>query len=155
MREFKTSSATHILENLAKAPRRVITSYSIHYTKLYDWEAKSKELIEIQNIWKTIGFAPKKDNNQIYDRFRIACDAFFNNKREFFKHYKSDQHVNLQLKTDLCVQAEALKDHTDWKRATEEFIRIQKMWKTIGPAPRKQSDAVWKRFRSACRNNFV
>lgn len=115
-----------------------------------EWEAKSKELIELQTIWKTIGFAPKKDNNRIYDRFRVACDAFFNAKRQFFKSYKSEQSNNLQLKTELCLQAEAMKDSTDWKRTTDEFIKIQKRWKEIGPVPRKQSDVVWKRFRSAC-----
>nr|WP_319398443.1 DUF349 domain-containing protein [uncultured Carboxylicivirga sp.] len=115
-----------------------------------EWEAKSKELIELQNIWKTIGFAPKKDNNKIYDRFRTACDSFFNAKREFFKTYKSEQSHNLQLKTELCLQAESMKESTDWKRTTDEFIKIQKRWKEIGPVPRKQSDAIWKRFRSAC-----
>nr|WP_321451882.1 DUF349 domain-containing protein [uncultured Carboxylicivirga sp.] len=115
-----------------------------------DWEAKSKELIELQNIWKTIGFAPKKDNNRIYDRFRTACDSFFNAKREFFKTYKSEQSHNLQLKTELCLQAESMKESTDWKRTTDEFIKIQKRWKEIGPVPRKQSDVIWKRFRSAC-----
>ncbi len=115
-----------------------------------EWEAKSKELIELQTIWKTIGFAPKKDNNRIYDRFRIACDAFFNGKRQFFKSYKSEQSQNFQLKTELCIQAEGMKDSTDWKRTTDEFIKIQKKWKEIGPVPRKQSDVIWKRFRSAC-----
>ncbi|MBI9062216.1 MAG: DUF349 domain-containing protein [Marinilabiliaceae bacterium] len=125
-----------------------LSTLDLHSPK--EWEAKSKELIELQAIWKTIGFAPKKDNNQIYDRFRIACDQFFNHKREFFKEYKSEQHNNLQLKTELCIQAEGLKDNTDWKKTTDEFIRIQKKWKEIGPVPRKQSDVVWKRFRTAC-----
>ena len=119
-----------------------------------EWEAKSKELVELQQIWKTIGFAPKKDNNLIYERFRAACDNFFNKKREFFKNYKKEQQHNLQLKMELCDQAEAMKDSTDWKRTTEEYIRIQKKWKQIGPVPRKQSDAVWKRFRSACDTFF-
>lgn len=115
-----------------------------------EWEDKSKELIDLQQIWKTIGFAPKKENNQVYDRFRKACDTFFNNKREFFKSYKDDQQNNLQLKTELCIQAEAMKESNDWKKTTDEYIRIQKRWKEIGPIPRKQSDAVWKRFREAC-----
>lgn len=125
-----------------------LINVNLHSPK--EWEAKSKELIELQNIWKTIGFAPKKDNNKIYDRFRTACDLFFNAKREFFKSYKSQQSQNLQLKTELCIQAEVMKDSTDWKRSTDEYIRIQKRWKEIGPVPRKQSDAIWKRFRSAC-----
>ncbi|HTN68350.1 MAG TPA: DUF349 domain-containing protein, partial [Dysgonamonadaceae bacterium] len=115
-----------------------------------EWEDRSKELIDLQQIWKTIGFAPKKENNQVYDRFRKACDTFFNNKREFFKTYKDDQQNNLQLKTELCIQAEAMKESNDWKKTTDEYIRIQKRWKEIGPVPRKQSDTVWKRFREAC-----
>lgn len=115
-----------------------------------DWEEKSKELVELQKYWRTIGFAPKKENNTIYDRFRNACDLFFDKKRDFYSKHKEDQNNNLQLKIDLCVQAEALKDSTDWKKTTEEFINIQKKWKEIGPVPRKQSDIVWKRFRSAC-----
>ena len=115
-----------------------------------EWEAKSKQLIELQSIWKTIGFAPKRDNNKIYERFRSACDSFFNAKREFFKSYKSEQSHNLDLKTELCLQAESMKESTDWKRTTDEYIKIQKRWKEIGPVPRKQSDVIWKRFRSAC-----
>ncbi len=120
-----------------------------------DWEQKSKELIDLQQIWKTIGFAPKKENNQVYDRFRKACDSFFNNKRDFFKHYKEDQQSNFQLKSELCIQAEAMKDSSDWKKATDEYVRIQKRWKEIGPVPRKQSDAIWKRFRDACDHFFA
>ena len=115
-----------------------------------DWDDKSRELIELQKVWRTIGFAPKRDNNRIYDRFRSACDQFFDAKREFYSQNKELQQNNLQLKTDLCVQAEALKDSDDWKKTTDEFIRIQKKWKEIGPVPRKQSDAIWKRFRAAC-----
>lgn len=119
-----------------------------------EWEVKSNELIELQQIWKTIGFAPKKDNNLIYDRFRAACDNFFNHKREFFKSFKKDQQENLRLKTELCLQAEAMKESTDWKHTTEEYIKIQKRWKQVGPVPRKYSDAVWKRFRTACDTFF-
>ncbi len=115
-----------------------------------EWDDKSKELIELQKVWRTIGFAPKKDNNKIYERFRIASDKFFDRKREFYNQNKEEQQVNLQLKTDLCLQAEALKDSTDWKKTADEFITIQKAWKEIGPVPRKFSDIIWKRFRSAC-----
>nr|MBD3620867.1 DUF349 domain-containing protein [Sunxiuqinia sp.] len=82
--------------------------------------------------------------------FRSACHQFFNAKREFYSENKELQMNNLQMKTDLCVQAEALKDSTDWRKTTEEFIRIQKKWKDIGPVPRKHSDPIWKRFRAAC-----
>ena len=115
-----------------------------------DWDEKSKELIELQKYWRTIGFAPKKDNNKIYERFRSASDKFFDRKREFYNQNKEEQQNNLQMKTDLCVQAEALKDSTDWKKTADEFINIQKAWKQIGPVPRKFSDVIWKRFRAAC-----
>ncbi|TKG97348.1 DUF349 domain-containing protein [Puteibacter caeruleilacunae] len=115
-----------------------------------EWDEKSKELIELQKVWRTIGFAPKKDNNSIYERFRTACDQFFDKKRDFYAKSKADQSNNLQLKTDLCVQAEALKDSTDWKKTTDEYIKIQRRWKEIGPVPRKHSDSIWKRFRAAC-----
>mgnify|MGYP000571312928 CR=1 FL=1 len=115
-----------------------------------DWDERSKELIELQKIWRTIGFAPKKDNNKIYERFRIASDKFFDRKREFYNQNKEEQNGNLQLKTDLCLQAESLKDSTEWKKTADEFISIQKAWKEIGPVPRKYSDVIWKRFRAAC-----
>ncbi len=119
-----------------------------------EWEEKSNEILEVQKIWKTIGFAPKKDNNKIYLRFRAACDEFFNRKREFFTEFKEEQMNNLQLKTELCIQAESLKDSTEWKKTTEDLINIQKRWKEIGPVPRKYSDALWKRFRAACDEFF-
>jgi len=115
-----------------------------------DWDARAKEIIELQKIWRTIGFAPRKDNNKIYDRFRKACDKFFDAKRDFYAKNKELQQNNLQLKIDLCLEAEALKDSTDWKKTTQDFINIQKKWKEIGPVPRKHSEAVWKRFRAAC-----
>jgi hypothetical protein len=119
-----------------------------------DWDDRSRDLIELQKIWRTIGFAPKKDNNKIYERFRIASDAFFDHKREFYNQNKEEQTNNLQMKTDLCVQAESLKDSTDWKKTADEFINIQKAWKEIGPVPRKYSDVIWKRFRAACDHFF-
>jgi len=115
-----------------------------------DWDEKSKELVELQKVWKTIGFAPKRDNNKVYERFRSACDKFFVNKREYYSRNKDVQQENLQMKIDLCMEAENLKDSTDWKKTTQQFIDIQKRWKEIGPIPRKSSDAVWKRFRAAC-----
>ena len=119
-----------------------------------DWDDRSRDLIELQKVWRTIGFAPKKENNKIYERFRIASDSFFDHKREFYNQNKEEQTTNLQMKTDLCVQAEALKDSTDWKKTADEFINIQKAWKEIGPVPRKYSDVIWKRFRAACDHFF-
>ncbi len=132
---------------LCEKVEEIITSEPSSYK---DWEDKSKELVEMQKYWRTIGFAPQKENTLIYERFRKACDAFFDKKRDFYSKHKEEQTNNLQMKIDLCVQAEALKESTDWKKTTEEFINIQKKWKEIGPVPRKQSDIVWKRFRAAC-----
>jgi len=115
-----------------------------------EWNKRSKEMIDIQRVWKTIGFAPKKDNNKIYERFRLACDAFFNSKRDFYTDAREEQQNNLQLKTELCLQAESLKDSNEWKKVTEDLISLQKRWKEIGPIPRKYSDELWKRFRAAC-----
>ncbi|MGC8802863.1 MAG: DUF349 domain-containing protein [Bacteroidales bacterium] len=119
-----------------------------------EWEERTKEIVEIQKMWRTIGFAPKKDNNKIYERFRKACDEFFTHKRAYYNKIKEEQNNNLQLKLDLCVQAEALKDSTEWKKTTEDLINIQKRWKEIGPVPRKYSDQIWKRFRAACDTFF-
>lgn len=119
-----------------------------------EWEEKSEEVVGIQKFWRTIGFAPKKENNSIYERFRKACDAFFDKKREFYAKHKEEQVNNLQLKLDLCNQAEAAQESTDWKKTTDLLISIQKKWKEIGPVPRKHSDAIWKRFRAACDHFF-
>ncbi len=119
-----------------------------------EWDDKSRELVKLQKVWRTIGFAPKKDNTKIYQRFREACDTFFSRKREFYAANKEVQQNNMQLKTELCIQAESLKESTEWKKTTEELIRLQKKWKEIGPAPKKQSDQIWKRFRTACDQFF-
>src|SRR5512133_1544311 len=129
-----------------------LINMEIHSNK--DWTAHSNELIELQKVWKTIGFAPKKDNAKIYKRFREACDAFFNRKREYYGVFKEEQSNNLQLKIDLCIQAEALKDSNEWKKTTEELIALQQRWKEIGPVHHKQSEKVWKRFRTACDSFF-
>lgn len=115
-----------------------------------DWEEKNREVIALQDKWKTIGFAPKKSNVKIFERFRAACDVYFNRKSEFYKNIKDEMEKNLELKKALCEKAEALKDSTDWKSTTEKMIALQKEWKTIGSVARKHSDAIWKRFISAC-----
>ena len=118
--------------------------------KTKKWEEKTKELLSIQEEWRSIGFAPKKDNNKIYKRFKIACDQFFSKKRDFYKEIKEIQKQNLKLKLDLCTEAEKLIDSEDWKKTTEAYIKLQKQWKEIGQVSKKQSEIVWKRFRSAC-----
>jgi hypothetical protein len=115
-----------------------------------DWEGKSREVIGLQEKWKTIGFAPKKYNVKIFERFRAACDNYFNRKSDFYKGIKENMEKNLQLKIALCEKAEALKDSMDWKETAEKMIALQKEWKTIGSVARKHSDMVWKRFITAC-----
>ena len=120
------------------------------FTTFQDWENKTQEIIALQAKWKTIGYAPQKMNVKIFERFRAACDVYFEKKSEFYKAIKSDMEKNLDAKRALCEKAEALKDSTDWKDTTDKMIALQKEWKTIGPVARKHSDAVWKRFISAC-----
>lgn len=115
-----------------------------------EWHDKTDEVKEIQKFWKTIGMVPQKHNAPIYERFRAACNLFFDKKKEFFGQRLEEMENNLQLKTDICVQAEALKDNTDWNKTRDAIIKLQEKWKKIGPVPRKESDAIWKRFRTAC-----
>ena len=119
-----------------------------------EFDEKAEKVVELQKMWRTIGFAPKKQNNKIYQRFRDACDAFFEKKRSFYADNKEIQQNNLQMKLDLCLQAEALQDSTDWKATSDALIRLQKEWKDVGPVPRKQSEKCWKRFRKACDHFF-
>lgn len=119
------------------------------------WNAFSKEIEDVQKEWKMIGFASKKENQKIYDRFRAACDRFYGRKREFYTEYKDNMNANLEKKVALCEEAEALKTSTEWKKATDQFIALQKQWKEIGAVPRKKSDMLWKRFRAACDEFFA
>ena len=120
-----------------------------------EWNAFSKEIEEIQKEWKTIGFASKKENQKIYDRFRAACDKFYGRKRDFYNEYKDSINANLEKKISLCEAAEELKNSTEWKKATDQFINLQKQWKEIGAVPRKKSEQLWKRFRAACDEFFA
>lgn len=129
-----------------------INMLELHNFKEFD--EKSEKVVALQKMWRTIGFAPKKQNNKVYQRFREACDNFFEKKRAFYSDNKEIQQTNLQMKIELCVQAEALQDSTDWKATSDALIRLQKEWKQIGPVPRKQSEKCWKRFRKACDHFF-
>ena len=120
-----------------------------------EWNSFSKEIEDIQKEWKTIGFASRKENQKIYDRFRAACDKFYGRKREFYNEYKDSINVNLEKKISLCEAAEQLKTSTEWKKATDQFINLQKQWKEIGAVPRKKSEQLWKRFRAACDEFFA
>lgn len=115
-----------------------------------DWDEKSEQILKIQELWRTIGYAPKKENSKIYQRFKNGCDLFFAKKREFYRGIKAEQKSNLQLKMELCEKAESLKDSTDWKSTTDAFINLQKRWKEIGQTSHKQSEQLWTRFRTAC-----
>lgn len=119
-----------------------------------EWNDCTKEIEEIQKQWKGIGYASKKENQRIYERFRAACDKFFDRKREFYSAYKDEMNDNLQKKIALCEAAEALKTSTAWKKTTDQLINLQKQWKEIGAVPRKKSEALWKRFRAACDEFF-
>ena len=120
-----------------------------------EWNAFSKEIEDIQAEWRKIGFATKKENQKIYDRFRAACDAFYGRKREYYNGIKGTMNENLEKKQALIEQAEALKDSTEWKKTTDQYISLQKQWKEIGPVPRKKSEQLWKRFRAACDEFFA
>ena len=115
-----------------------------------EWENRTREIIGLQQEWRTIGFAPQKMNVKIFERFRAACDRFFTEKAAFFKRLKEEQASNLAKKTALCEQAEALKDSTDWKATADKLVQIQKEWKTIGSIPKKYSETLWQRFVGAC-----
>lgn len=114
------------------------------------WNETSDQITQLQAKWKTIGFAPQKMNQKIYDRFRAACDQFFQKKAEFFKSVRESLNENLRRKKELCEKAEALKDSTDWKATTDQLVALQKEWKTIGAVAKKQSDEIWARFNAAC-----
>ena len=120
-----------------------------------EWNALSKQIEEIQARWKTIGFATKSANQKIYERFRAACDKFYAAKREYFLGIKNGMDANIAKKEALIAQAEQLKISTDWKKATDQFISLQKQWKEVGAVPRKKSEQLWKRFRAACDEFFA
>lgn len=110
----------------------------------------SDQLTELLKVWKTLGPAPAKLNDEIWDRFKSTLDKFFQAKKEYFQQMKEDQLQNYNMKVDLAIRAEGIAKRTDWKQATEEILELQKEWKNIGAVPKKHSDAVWKRFRAAC-----
>ena len=114
------------------------------------WDEKTQVILSMQERWKSIGFASRKNNTILFERFRQSCDAFFAAKAEYFKRAKENLNANLDKKRALCEKAEALKDSTDWKATTDALVAMQKEWKQIGPVAKKHSDIVWKRFNEAC-----
>ena len=119
-------------------------------TSTNQWNALSKEIEAIQAEWRKIGFATRKDNQKVYDRFRAACDKFFSRKREYYNEFKDSMNDNMAKKIAIIEQAEALKGSTDWKKTSDALIELQRQWKEIGAVPRKKSEQLWKRFRAAC-----
>lgn len=144
-------------ENLTKKTalcEKVEDIVAQEYKTAGEWEKHTKEIIDIQAEWKTIGFAPQKMNVKIFERFRSACDQFFQNKAEFFKQMKQRFAENAEKKKELVEKAQALTDSTDWKSTSDKLIALQKEWKTIGMVPRKQGDRLWNDFITACNTFF-
>ena len=145
VRNFERKSA--LCEEIEKIVAEAPTSHKA-------WNKASERIQAIQAEWRTIGFAPKKDNNKIYDRFRAACDKFFEVKHLFYSEAKDDMAKNLDIKNSLCERAEAIAERDDWAKATEELLALQAEWKKSGAVARKYTDVVWKRFRAACDKFF-
>ena len=144
-------------ENLEKKEAICEQAEAIDFSTLTTyqaWNNATKQILELQTQWKGIGFAPQKMNIKIFERFRMACDEFFRQKSEFFKEAKSALANNLERKKALCEQAEQLKDSEEWKATADKLTKLQKEWKEIGPVPQKHSDALWKRFVTACDTFF-
>ena len=141
--EDNLAAKTALCEKIESIDFSVLKTFS-------EWEEATKNVLALQDEWRTIGFAPRKLNQKVFERYRHACDAFFSAKAEFFKQVRNSYAENYRKKVELCENAESLKDNTDWKETSEKFIQLQKEWKAIGPVPRKYSDELWKRFISAC-----
>ena len=144
-------------ENLAKKTalcEKVESLVAAENKGAADWEKRTKEIIDIQAEWKTIGFAPQKMNVKIFERFRTACDIFFSRKAEFFKGMKEKYAQNTEKKKALVEKAQQLSESTDWKSTADKLIALQKEWKTIGMVPRKLGDKLWNDFIAACNHFF-
>ena len=120
------------------------------YGSINAWQKKSTELTELFQVWKTVGPAAKKENEEVWTRFKSAMDSFFAQKKEYFSTLKDQQTENLERKTQICIEAEGLMESTEWKKASEQLKKLQEEWKTIGPVPKRHADKIWKRFRAAC-----
>jgi hypothetical protein len=155
--EYHSKLKESLHENLEKKTalcEQVEAIASKKYDSHIAWVEMTNQVLGVQKTWKTIGYAPKKDNNAVYARFRSACDVFFASKAEFYSAAYEEQKDNLRLKTEIVEKAESLMKSEDWKGTTTELIRLQRQWKEIGPVPRRDSDKLWKRFRSACDSFF-
>ncbi|MCR5277481.1 MAG: DUF349 domain-containing protein [Bacteroidales bacterium] len=146
--EENLKAKTALCEKVEEIAAREVTSSN-------EWNSLSREIEQIQAEWKTIGFATKKENQKIYARFRAACDAFYEHKRLFYVGFKDSMNENYEKKLAIIETVESLKDSTEWKKTTDQIIALQKQWKEIGAVPRKKSEQLWKRFRSACDAFFA
>jgi hypothetical protein len=140
--EANLTRKTELCEQVEAIDTAALTSFAL-------WDEKTKEVLALQAEWKTIGYAPQKMNQRVFDRFRVACDHFFTAKAEFFKTIKDEQSENLEQKRKLVEEAEALQESTEWRKTTDKLIDLQKRWKAIGAVPRKYSEQLWKRFTAA------
>jgi hypothetical protein len=137
------ASKTALCEKIEAFDFKTLSTYKA-------WDDATQTILAWQEEWRTLGFAPRKSNQQLFERYRSVCDAFFAAKNEFYKASKNVLNQNLDKKKALCEQAEALKDSSEWKETTDKLIQLQKEWKTVGPIAKKLSDELWKRFISAC-----
>lgn len=141
------AAKTALCERIEAITPDTLTSYSA-------WNKATETIMEVQKEWKTLGYASRKANNQLFSRFRATCDAFFAAKGEFFKTMKNNLAENLAAKTKLCEQAEALAASTEWRKTSDELVELQKKWRSIGAVPKKHSDQIWQRFMIACNTFF-
>lgn len=141
------AAKTALCERIEAITSDTLTSYSA-------WNKATETIMEAQKEWKTLGYASRKANNQLFSRFRATCDAFFAAKGEFFKTMKNNLAENLAAKTKLCEQAEALAASTEWRKTSDELVELQKKWRSIGAVPKKHSDQIWQRFMTACNTFF-
>lgn len=141
------AAKTALCERIEVITPDTLTSYSA-------WNKATETIMEAQKEWKTLGYASRKANNQLFSRFRATCDAFFAAKGEFFKTMKNNLAENLAAKTKLCEQAEALAASTEWRKTSDELVELQKKWRSIGAVPKKHSDQIWQRFMTACNTFF-
>ncbi len=141
------AAKTALCERIEAITPDTLTSYSA-------WNKATETIMEAQKEWKTLGYASRKANNQLFSRFRATCDAFFAAKGEFFKTMKNNLAENLAAKTKLCEQAEALAASTEWRKTSDELVELQKKWRSIGAVPKKHSDQIWQRFMTACNTFF-
>ena len=153
---FEQRKASELANEEAKTKlcEEIETIKSDEIKTFADWNATTGRIVELQKKWKEYGYASKKANTVLYNRFRKACDDFFAAKAAYFQRTKDELNSNLEKKTALGEKAESLKNSDDVKKATDEIVKLQTEWKSIGSVPRKHSDALWQRFTSACNYFF-